>query len=148
MVLVIYLIFRNHEPQATVKVDNLSQTINTCYEYHQAATVDEPYKVYEYIEIYINDGVVTGTKQGTQHGPDMTNGYFGTLNGNKTKDTLLLSFSYTIEGSENVELEEYTMTESSLVKHRYVLVEQNGGLIPNHDIFIKDIVYTKVLCDI
>lgn len=147
-VFAIYLVFKNQEPRDTVEVDNLSQSINTCYEYHQSATANEPYKVDEYIEIYINDEVVSGTKHGTQDGPDMTNGYFGTLNGTIINDILLLSFNYEVEGSKNTETEEYTMTESALIKHRYVLIEENGGLVPNHDIFIKDIVYTKVLCNI
>ncbi len=117
-----------------------------CFSYHQKATTDAPYDVDEFIRIVVENNSVKGTKSGTQFGPDMSNGYMGTLTGIREEKNLQLDFSYTIEGSRNIERELYTQTEDSLIKHRYRLVENKGILVPDMSFFVHDIIYTKNVC--
>jgi hypothetical protein len=118
-----------------------------CYTRHQYATGDAPYKVDEKIAIITNGSNVTGTKTGTQSGPDMTNGYGGTLNGTVSGNILTALFDYTIEGSENKEQEEYTISDFELTKHRYPLIEQNNILVPDKSKSKTDIVYSQISCN-
>lgn len=117
-----------------------------CYAYHQDATAGAPYKVDEFIRIVEKEGNITGVKKGTQSGPDMTNGYTGTLTGVVDGQNMQLDFAYTIEGSRNTERELYTRTDTSLIKHRYRLVEGKGMLIPDMEYFVHDVVYTSTPC--
>ena len=79
-----------------------------CYVYHQDATASAPYKVDEFIRIVEKEGNITGVKKGTQSGPDMTNGYTGTLTGIVDGQNMQLDFAYIVEGSRNVERAIYT----------------------------------------
>lgn len=127
-----------------------NQSANTagtyCFSRSVAATPDVPYAVEEQIAITIDGDKVTGTKSGTQSGPDMTNGYDGTLSGTKAGDKLSLLFSYTIEGSEQVEREEYVLSDQTLIKHRYPLVERAGVLMPDMTKSFTEQIYNTVLC--
>lgn len=118
----------------------------SCYQYHQLATTKAPYAVDEYIDIVINGTTVTGTKQGNQSGPDMTNGYTGTLNGTIDKDLITVIFSYTIEGSKNKEKELYKIVSTGLQKMRYPLIEQVGMLIPDSSKKFTLVPYITIPC--
>lgn len=110
-----------------------------CYGRIQEATDTAPYSVEEHIILKFNDGDVVGIKSGTQAGPDMTNGYIGTLAGsaisNELGQGLQLVFEYEIEGSTNRELELYAVLKEGLVKERWVLEEAN---INDQQILVPD----------
>lgn len=138
----------NHVSQdvPSTQIDIQVNDIPYCYAYHQDATVSAPYKVDEFIRIVEKEGNITGVKKGTQSGPDMTNGYTGTLTGIADGQNMQLDFAYTIEGSRNTERELYTRTDTSLIKHRYRLLEGKGMLIPDMEYFVHDIVYASTPC--
>ena len=117
-----------------------------CYQYSQKATQDTPYSVEEYSEIVLSGNTVSGLKRGSQSGPDMSNGFDGTLSGTRDGNSLTIRFKYVIEGSSGEEMELYSLDENTLTKHRYTLKEEGGVLVPNKDEFVKDIVATKVSC--
>lgn len=117
-----------------------------CYEYKHVATTLEPYNVNEKIDITKTIAKVSGVKSGTQSGPDMTNGYTGTLTGTLDKGMLTALFSYVVEGAAQKEKEIYSMQKDSLIKHRYVLVEDKGVLVPDMNSTPKDLIYNKVSC--
>jgi len=117
-----------------------------CFSYNQKATGDLPYTVAEEITLSIENGMVSGTKTGSQFGPDMTNGYTGTLSGVFENPSLSVVYSYEIEGSAQKEKELYTLSARSLVKHRYSLVEQGDMLVPDRESEPRDVVFTKVSC--
>ena len=110
-----------------------------CYAYSHAATADAPYAVNEWLDITISGDKVTGTKSGTQKGPDMTNGYQGTISGSVVGGIMNAVFAYTVEGSANKEQEIYHASADGLEKYRYPLLEQGGMLVPDQT---KD--YTKL----
>ncbi len=118
-----------------------------CFTYKHAATSEEPYEVEEHITIGIQKGKVTGTKEGTQAGPDMTNGYQGTLAGEKKEERLELVFSYVIEGSPNKELEIYKIEKDALAKMRWALKEEGGMLVPDKVGEPKLLIYNQVQCE-
>jgi hypothetical protein len=118
----------------------------SCYEYKQVATKDAPYQVKERLTLTIGNEVVTGTKTGFQSGPDMTNGYEGTITGSRSSDTITAVFTYTVEGSTNNEQEEYQITPTGLIKHRYPLKDENGILVPDTTQLKKDLAYTRISC--
>src|ERR1035437_9142238 len=68
-----------------------------CYTYNHEGTATEPYTVNEFLDINISGKTVTGTKTGSQSGPDMTNGYSGTITGTLDKNTITDVFSYVVE---------------------------------------------------
>lgn len=117
-----------------------------CYRYQRAATSDAPYTVDEAIRIVVDGNEVTGVKTGTQSGPDMTNGYQGTLTGTISNNILTAVFDYEIEGSSNKEQELYAVTENTLVKHRYPLVENDAILIPDTSKLFNEVVYVQEKC--
>lgn len=119
-----------------------------CFNYSKDATSTEPYKVKENIILEINGNKVSGTKSGTQNGPDMNNGYTGNLDGTRNVNSLELVYSYIIEGSKNKELEVYEFTNGKLLKNRWPLVEKDGMLIPNKTGEPKIIPYTRINCSI
>jgi hypothetical protein len=128
------------------QIDTPVNDVPYCYAYHQEATTSAPYKVDEFIRIVEKDGKITGIKKGSQSGPDMTNGYTGTLTGTVDGRNMQIDFAYIIEGSRNTERELYTRTDISLIKHRYRLVEGKGILVPDLKYFVHDIVYTSTPC--
>ncbi len=117
-----------------------------CFSHSKTATDTEPYNIKEEIILNINGEKVLGTKSGTQNGPDMTNGYTGTLEGIKKINNFELLYSYTVEGSQNKELEIYEFSNSSLFKNRYVLVEKDGILMPDKTSEAKMIEYKEIAC--
>ncbi len=117
-----------------------------CYTRVQEATPTGPYSVEEYIEITLLENSVSGEKNGTQAGPDMTNGYQGTLTGILHENILELVYAYIIEGSTNKELEVYEIGENTLTKHRWPLVEDDDMLVPDRTSEPTLIVYTKIAC--
>lgn len=117
-----------------------------CFVYKHEATKDEPYKVSETIDINVSGSVVTGTKNDTQAGPDMTNGYEGSLNGILDKDVMNVVFSYVVEGSANKEKEIYLVKKDILQKLRYPLIEGENMLIPDTTKEYKTLDYIRVNC--
>ncbi len=146
--IVVFLSFKNKKTDAPVVVNPVAETL--CFGRIQEATPTAPYHVEEHIVLTIDGTSVTGTKRGTQAGPDMTNGYEGTLSGSKLDTTLELVYAYTIEGSTGKELELYTFGTNELVKKRWVLTEEkrNGStiLVPDHKGEPTLITYTKEVC--
>jgi hypothetical protein len=117
-----------------------------CFSRSQEATTTEPYQVKENIVFNIKGDVVTGTKNGTQNGPDMTNGYTGDLKGSISGNNMELTYSYTIEGSNGKELEVYQFQNGLLIKKRWVLVDEGGVLMPDKIEDPKIIYYTEDKC--
>ncbi|MCX6754284.1 MAG: hypothetical protein NTU81_00440 [Candidatus Nomurabacteria bacterium] len=120
-----------------------------CYTYNHKATNTEPYNVNEFINMTIKDNVISGTKTGNQSGPDMTNGYFGTINGTWSENTIDVVYAYAVEGSKNKEKEIYKIREDQrgIEKLRYQLVEKNGILVPDTTKEFKTMLYARVDCN-
>lgn len=117
-----------------------------CFAYNHPATDVEPYKTSENISLEILGDKVSGSKSGTQEGPDMTNGYQGSIEGSIIGDSIEVVFSYVVEGSAGKELEMYELEGDSLKKLRYQLTEGKGMLIPDKDKELESINYYKVNC--
>lgn len=117
-----------------------------CYTYNHETTKDAPYTVNEFIDITIKGTTVQGTKTGTQAGPDMTNGYSGTILGMLDNNTITDIFSYTIEGSKNKEKEIYRAGKTGIEKLRYPLIEQAGVLVPDTTKAFTAMIYARVGC--
>ncbi len=129
-------------PQANVTLTNGRQ----CYTYNHEGTATEPYTVNEFIDINIKGSTVTGTKTGTQSGPDMTNGYSGTIVGTLANNTITDVFSYVIEGSPNQEKEIYKAGLTGIEKLRYPLIEGGKILVPDTTKEYKTMLYARVGC--
>lgn len=117
-----------------------------CFAREQAATAEAPYAVSEKVQLTLADGSVQGTKEGTQSGPDMTNGFTGTLNGTYKDEKFTLTYAYTVEGSQNQEVEEYVMDGANLVKLRRPLKEEGDKLVPDQSAEATRLTYTAVDC--
>lgn len=118
-----------------------------CFAYHQVSTKDAPYAVDEYLTLNINGTQVTGNKKGNQSGPDMTNGYSGSLSGTITGDTITVNYAYTVEGSKNTEQEIYKITPTGMNKLQYPLIDHyKDGLVPDTTQEYKTRAYTSVAC--
>ncbi|HWC57949.1 MAG TPA: hypothetical protein VG621_03300 [Candidatus Paceibacterota bacterium] len=117
-----------------------------CYTYSHDATAAAPYTVQEVLDITIVGTTVTGTKSGTQSGPDMTNGYSGTFVGTLAGNTITGVFSYTVDGAKNKEQEIYRTTLTGLEKLRYPLVEKEGILVPDQTQSPTPLLYARVEC--
>lgn len=117
-----------------------------CFDRLQKATEKEPYEVKEIVVLNIKNGSVVGVKNGTQNGPDMTNGYTGDLSGSIKGVDLELVYSYVVEGSKGKELEIYKFMNDSLVKFFWVLVDKGGVLTPDKIGDPKMIFYQKGEC--
>ena len=94
-----------------------------CYVRKQEATTEAPYSAEEHITLNYDGRKVSGVKTGTQAGPDMTNGYEGTLEGLNMDGEMELTYAYTVEGSQNRELEIYAYIDGKLTKKRWPLKE-------------------------
>lgn len=127
------ILVKSAQPKELVQENEQSEIVQGqyCFSRFQQATESAPYQVEEHIVLNILDGIVTGTKQGTQSGPDMTNGYQGNLDGTIKENVIEAVYAFTIEGSENKELEVYEMQNDSLVKMRWVLVDDGTMLVPD-----------------
>lgn len=117
-----------------------------CYTYSHEATPDAPYTTTEFIDITINGKVVTGTKNGTQNGPDMTNGYTGIIAGTLENNGITDVYSYIIEGSKGKEKEIYKAGLVGLEKLRYPLIDQKGVQVPDTTKPFKVLIYGRVGC--
>lgn len=148
-IIIFFIIF--HKP-AQAPVAPLEQVVETsfdgqhCFARSQVATPEAPYSVSENINITISGTDVKGTKTGTQSGPDMSNGYIGTLGGTIDGNNLSLSYLYIVEGSKNIEEELYTISDNQIVKHRYPLLEEKDRLVPDLSQPATDIVYMAADC--
>lgn len=120
--------------------------IRSCYAYHQVATKSAPYAVDEVLDITTTGTAVSGVKQGTQKGPDMTNGYTGTITGTVEKGVITSVYAYTVEGSQNKEQELYRIVSSGLEKLRYPLIQGKGMLVPDTTQSFKVMTYTTTDC--
>ncbi len=118
-----------------------------CYTYNQEATNEAPYKVDEFIDITISGKSVTGTKRGTQSGPDMINGYIGSIIGTLSQNKITAIYSYMVEGSKNKEKEIYQANKTGIEKLRYPLIEEGGILIPDISKEFKTLLYSRVGCE-
>ena len=117
-----------------------------CYTYNHEGTATEPYTVNEFIDITIKGSTVTGTKTGTQKGPDMTNGYSGTIVGTLDKETITDVFSYVVEGSPNKEKEIYKAGLTGIEKLRFPLIPSGKMLIPDLTKEYTTMLYARVGC--
>ncbi len=147
------IFFLKEQKTDPMKVSNDEQAPVTltdgrqCYTYSHDATETEPYAVTEFLDITINGTLVNGTKKGTQNGPDMHNGYTGTISGTLLNNQITAIFSYTIEGSQNQEKEIYRAGLVGLEKLRYPLIEQNKMLVPDITKEFKILTYARVGCE-
>jgi|GEM_PF-2283065 len=117
-----------------------------CYAYSHAATAEAPYTVNEWLDITLASGKVTGTKSGTQKGPDMTNGYNGTIAGSVEGGKLNAIFSYIVEGSANREQEIYLPYKDGLEKYRYPLLDKGIILVPDETKAYTKLQYVHADC--
>ncbi|MES2930638.1 MAG: hypothetical protein V4665_02540 [Patescibacteria group bacterium] len=148
-----FLIVVYYRVSSKAIIDSESETIllkdgRYCFAYSHDATETEPYAVQEFIDITVDGVTVAGTKKGTQNGPDMTNGYEGTLMGTLDNDIITGVFSYIIEGSANKEGEIYKIKKdhSGIEKVRYPLSEGKGILFPDTTKEYKTLLYSQVEC--
>jgi hypothetical protein len=148
---IFFVSYKKAKP-AIVSIPNTTVAVikngRQCYTYSHDATTTEPYTTSEFIDITVNGTKVVGTKRGTQNGPDMTNGYTGTITGTLNDDTITDIFSYVIEGSPNKEKEIYKarVDQIGLEKLRYPLVEQGGILVPDTTKEFTTLLYARVGC--
>jgi hypothetical protein len=141
---------QTREAQNTVQGAQPNVTLvdgRQCYTYSHAGTTTEPYTTNEFIDMVINGTKVTGTKRGTQAGPDMTNGYTGTISGTLDNNTIIDTYSYTIEGSPNKEKEIYHAGKTGIEKLRYPLMERSGMLVPDMTKEYSLLPYARVGCE-
>lgn len=129
----------------------LAESRPYCFAYKNTATEGAPYSVEEHMTLTRVRGEITGTKDGTQSGPDMTNGYTGTLKGKANAEGLIeLVYSYTVEGADGKELELFTIQGEDLIQTRYPLVEGRYEgvtmLIPERTKALEEMVYTQEEC--
>ncbi len=154
----IYFIIQSQKKPATpvtdpVVTEPVQQPIRLvdgrqCYTYSHQGTPDAPYTTIEFIDMTISGTKVTGTKQGTQSGPDMTNGYEGTITGTLAEGMINVAFAYTVEGSKNTEQEIYQAGLTGIDKLRYPLIDKyKDGLFPDTTKAFKLISYAQVECE-
>jgi hypothetical protein len=119
-----------------------------CYTYSHEATKEEPMTSTEFIDMTIAGTKVTGTKYGTQLGPELSNGWEGTITGTLSGNTINVAFAYTVEGSKNTEHEIYQAGLTGIDKLRYPLIDKyKDGLFPDTSKEFKRIPYVRVGCE-
>ncbi len=133
-------------PTTDVQPDLSLKDGRQCYSYAHAATPESPYEVLEVMDLTISGTDVSGTKRGTQNGPDMTNGYDGTISGTLTGNNIDVIFSYIVEGSANKEKELYKVNSTGVEKLRYPLVQKNGMLVPDTTKPFTALSYSRITC--
>lgn len=138
------------EPVAPSVLQTIPSEGQYCFSYKHPSSTEEPYSVDEFLYLSFNGTKVVGTKEGTQSGPDMTNGYSGTLLGAVVNDELELTYDYTVEGADQRELEVYAFDKGNVIKKRWVLTEQKIDgkdiLVPDYKGEPKIITYTAEEC--
>lgn len=121
-----------------------------CFDYEQKADTKNPYAVTEHLQLRKEGDSLIGSKTGTQAGPNMTNGYSGTLKGTLSPGELFLVFDYTVEGAKNKELEIYNLEGVSVIKKRYPLSEGvyqgQKMLVPDQSLTFESLVYNPESC--
>ena len=152
VVVVAYFVFRQKRVESTVDIMPTQQVVKLvdgrqCYTYSHDATTTEPYATTDYIDITISGSRVTGTRYGTQKGPDMTNGYTGTMEGIIENNKITSILSYTIEGSKNKEQEIFQAGLTGIEKLRYQLLEGEDMLVPDIIKEYKILEYARVECE-
>lgn len=119
-----------------------------CFVHSHLATKAAPYASTEHAVMIRMGGVITGTKTGTQSGPGVSNGYTGTIKGTISENLVTVIYSYTVEGSQGREKEEYQVTNTELIKHHYQLKDEKGILVPDKKKIERDpLMYTRELCE-
>lgn len=119
-----------------------------CFSYHHSATKDSPYTTNERLTFTFNGDQVTGNKQGNQSGPDMTNGYEGSLAGILEGNKITADYAYTVEGSKNKEQEIYVVTQTGIDKRIYPLIDHyKNGLVPDTTKPFTTRSYQSVACE-
>lgn len=129
----------------------LAESRPYCFVYKHTASYDAPYEVEEHMTLTRVRGEITGIKNGTQAGPDMTNGYTGTLTGKANAEgSIEMVYAYTVEGSNGKELELFTIQGETLVQERYPLIEGKYDgvtmLIPDQTKLAEPLVYIQEVC--
>ncbi len=141
----IYFIVQSQKKPMDFSVDPLIVTPSTtekaikplvdgrqCYTYSHEATKQEPVTSTEFIDMTITGTKVTGTKTGTQSGPELSNGWEGSVTGTLSGNTINVAFAYTVEGSKNTEHEIYKAGLTGIDKLRYPLIDKfKDGLFPD-----------------
>ncbi len=118
-----------------------------CYTYSHEATKEEPVTSTEFINMTITGTKVTGTKYGTQSGPELSNGWEGILTGSLADDTITVAFAYTVEGSQNTEQEIYKPSLTGIDKLQYPLIDKyKDGLFPDTSKEHHLLHYARVTC--
>lgn len=118
-----------------------------CFIRGQIAIETAPYASTEHIIMTRTGNVIFGTKSGIQSGSGMSNGYTGTLEGSINDNAITSIFSYTIEGSQGKEQEEYRVTNTELIKHHYQLKDVKGIQVPDVTQPERDpLIYTPEPC--
>lgn len=148
LAVLVFVVAKNKRSDQQVQLTETSWLTPTtlCYHYKQVATKDAPYAVDEYITLETNGNKITGLKKGTQVGPDMSNGYQGSLNGTIDGNNLDVIFDYEIEGSKNKEQELYIKTNAGLEKKRYPLMDKGNMLVPDTTKEYKALEYKLTPC--
>lgn len=119
-----------------------------CYTYSHEATKEEPVTSTEFIDMTIAGTKVTGTKHGTQSGPELSNGWEGTVTGTLAGDMINVAFAYTVEGSQNTEHEMYQAGLTGIDKLRYPLIDKfKEGLFPDTTKEYNLLHYARVGCE-
>lgn len=133
-------------PQTRAPADVLFAQGPYCFTYSHDASDDAPYTVSEYLSYTRSRDRIIGTKEGTQAGPDMTNGYRGSFEGTLTSEGFSGVYTYTVEGSTQKEEEDYVLTDTALSQIRYPLHEKDGVLVPDRTQKISVKEYSRTPC--
>lgn len=148
-----FVLLENKKDVPAVVITNDKQNVpelvdgRQCYTYSHEKTDSEPYTTSEFIDMTISGNTISGTKTGTQSGPDMTNGYTGTIVGTLKDGVITDTFSYVIEGSSQKEAEIYHAGVTGIDKWRYSLKEEGGVLVPDLSTDYKVLHYARVGCE-
>lgn len=150
----IFFIVQSQKKDSVPEIPNITQQPiklvdgRQCYTYSHNATKEEPVTSTEFIDMTIAGTKVTGTKRGTQSGPELTNGWEGTLTGDLVGDMMNVVFLYTVEGSKNTEHEMYQAGLTGIDKLRYPLIDKfKEGLFPDTTKEYKLLHYARVGCE-
>lgn len=149
MATAVFVGYRYQTPPLT-QIETVKTVQNTepiCFSHETVATEDAPYSVKETIKLLNIQGVITGEKRGTQEGPDMQNGFEGTITGTQVADRISVLYAYTVEGSKNTQEEEYRINGNILEQYRYPLIEKDGILKNDKSKTYDVLIYTKIPCE-
>lgn len=139
---------QTHSSQTTSSNSNIlfAESRPYCFSYTHAATNDEPYTTTEQLNLTRIRDRISGSVSGTQRGPDMTNGYTGTLDGTLTNTGFTATTIFTIEGATQTEQQIFELTDTTLTKLRYQLIEKKNILVPDTTTIPQRIQYQSIPC--